>query len=104
MKYVEEFRDLALASGLLERIRRQPSVRIRLMEVCGTHTAAIFRCGIRDLLPGHISLVSGPGCPVCVTANRDIDQAIALARQPGIILATFGDMLKVPGSFSSLQQ
>lgn len=104
MKYVDEFRDGAAAARLVERINRHPAVPANIMEVCGTHTVAIFRHGIRQLLPQHISLVSGPGCPVCVTANRDIDWAIALARQPGVILATFGDMLKVPGSRSSLQQ
>lgn len=104
MKYVDEFRDGAAAARLVEQIRRRPAIPINLMEVCGTHTVAIFRHGIRELLPEHVSLVSGPGCPVCVTANRDIDWAVALARQPAVILATFGDMLKVPGSSSSLQQ
>ena len=72
------------------------------MEVCGTHTVAIFRAGIRQLLPENIELVSGPGCPVCVTCDEYIDKAIAYARQKNFIVATFGDMLKVPGSQSSL--
>jgi hydrogenase expression/formation protein HypD len=72
------------------------------MEVCGTHTMAIFRHGIRDMIPGNIKLLSGPGCPVCVTQNSVIDKMIWLAQQSGIIVATFGDMLRVPGSYSSL--
>ena len=74
------------------------------MEVCGTHTVAIFRHGIRQLLPPSIQLISGPGCPVCVTATEDIDQAIKLAQIPGVIVTSFGDLLRVPGSNSSLQQ
>jgi hydrogenase expression/formation protein HypD len=74
------------------------------MEVCGTHTVAIFKNGIQQLLPEEVNLLSGPGCPVCVTSNADIDKAIALAQNDGIILATFGDMMKVPGSYSSLHQ
>jgi hydrogenase expression/formation protein HypD len=73
-----------------------------LMEVCGTHTVAIFRYGIKSLLPPALKILSGPGCPVCVTPNRTIDTAIALSRQPRTIIATFGDMMKVPGSSSSL--
>jgi len=74
------------------------------MEVCGTHTVAIFRAGIKTLLPETITLISGPGCPVCVTAQEDIDRAIALCREPGVTVATFGDLMRVPGSESSLQQ
>ena len=74
------------------------------MEFCGGHTVAIFRNGIRQLLPSSVEMLSGPGCPVCVTANADLDKAIALARIPGVIITTFGDMLKVPGSYSSLQK
>ena len=80
------------------------SGRIRIMEVCGTHTVAIFKAGIRQLLPENVELVSGPGCPVCVTPNEYLDTAIAYSRQPEVIIATFGDMLKVPGSSSSLAQ
>lgn len=74
------------------------------MEVCGTHTVAIFREGLRQLLPEGIELVSGPGCPVCVTDQHYIDKALAYAEQEDVILATFGDMLKVPGSKSNLQE
>lgn len=75
---------------------------VRLMEVCGTHTVAIFRLGIRDLLPEGIMLLSGPGCPVCVTAIKDVDAAIAISMRKGVTLATFGDMMRVPGSNKSL--
>ena len=74
------------------------------MEFCGGHTVTIFRYGIRQVLPKTIEMVSGPGCPICVTANADLDKAIALSQIPGVIIATFGDMLKVPGSRSSLQE
>lgn len=76
----------------------------RLMEVCGTHTHAIGKGGLRTLLPTNVELVSGPGCPVCVTSQADIERMLLLARQPGVILATFGDMLRVPGVKSSLEK
>jgi hydrogenase expression/formation protein HypD len=74
------------------------------MEFCGGHTVSIFKYGIRQILPPTIEMVSGPGCPVCVTATADIDKSIALAQIPDVIITTFGDMLKVPGSHSSLQK
>lgn len=77
---------------------------VRFMEVCGTHTVAIFKAGIRQLLPENVALVSGPGCPVCVTPNEYLDTAIAYSRKLDVMIATFGDMLKVPGSSSSLAQ
>ena len=77
---------------------------MRFMEFCGGHTVTIFRYGIRQVLPETIEMVSGPGCPVCVTANADLDKAIALSQIPEVIIATFGDMIKVPGSRSSLQK
>ena len=104
MKYLDEYRDPQLAKSLIERLRHRPFPKgeIRLMEICGTHTVAIFRSGMRQLLPAEIKLISGPGCPVCVTANEDIDRAIWLAQQPGVITTTFGDLVRVPGSSSSL--
>ena len=75
---------------------------LKLMEVCGTHTVEIFRHGIRDVIPKGITLLSGPGCPVCVTSVQDVDAAIAIARNPGVIMATFGDMMRVPGGAQSL--
>jgi hydrogenase expression/formation protein HypD len=103
MKYVDEYRDSALAGGLLDAIASAGPRRLKFMEVCGSHTVAIFKSGIRDMLPGNISLVSGPGCPVCVTPVQDIDRVSAIASLPGVTLATFGDMVRVPGSRTSLQ-
>lgn len=102
MKFVDEFRDKEIAEGLIRRIQKTSTRPIQLMEVCGTHTVSIFRYGIRGVLPEHIRLISGPGCPVCVTPNGDIDLAIALSRQKDTIIVTFGDMMRVPGSTSSL--
>ena len=96
------FKDPKLARGLIETIHRLAPERATLMEVCGTHTVAIARNGIRDLMPEGLRLASGPGCPVCVTCNRDIDTVIALARIPNVTITTFGDMTRVPGSTSSL--
>ncbi len=92
---------------LLQRIRGLADAigrPIRLMEVCGTHTMAISRSGLRALLPPNLRLLSGPGCPVCVTPVDYVDKAIALARRPDVVVMTFGDMLRVPGSESSLEQ
>ena len=97
-----DFKDPTLARGLIESIQKLAPEHATLMEVCGTHTVAIARNGIRSLMPEGCRLASGPGCPVCVTSNHDIDAVIALARVPGVILTTFGDMTRVPGSTSSL--
>jgi hydrogenase expression/formation protein HypD len=104
MRFIEEFRQPALAQALAAKIKKYAGPPVNLMEVCGTHTVAIFRHGIRGLLPPQVRMLSGPGCPVCVTPNADIDKAIALASQPGVTLATFGDMMRVPGSYSSLAE
>jgi hydrogenase expression/formation protein HypD len=104
MKYIDEFRNKEIAKGLIQRIRKISTHPVQLMEVCGTHTVSIFRYGIRGILPEQIRLISGPGCPVCVTPNEDIDLAIAISRQKDVIIATFGDMMRVPGSTSSLQK
>ncbi len=104
MKFVDEFRRSDLAKGIVHRISQRSKTDVRFMEFCGGHTVSIFRYGIRQLLPPNIEMVSGPGCPVCVTSNSDIDKCIAFSQLPGVIVATFGDMLKVPGSRSSLQQ
>ncbi len=104
MKYLDEYRDPQLARSILEALQRRGATNrtYKLMEICGTHTVAIFRLGLRQLLPASIQLISGPGCPVCVTANEDIDRAIWLAQQPQVIITTFGDLVRVPGSSSSL--
>lgn len=104
MKFVDEFRRLGLAQGLVHQIHQSSTKEARFMEFCGGHTVTILKNGLRQLLPPTVELFSGPGCPVCVTDNADLDKAIALAQVPGVILATFGDMLKVPGSRSSLQK
>ena len=104
MKYVNEYRDPELGKKLLERIHRRSRKLARLMEFCGGHTVAIFKYGLRQLLPANIEMLSGPGCPVCVTAAADLDKAISLGKLPGVIVASFGDMVRVPGSRSSLQQ
>jgi hydrogenase expression/formation protein HypD len=104
MKFIDEFRRSELAQGLVRRIRQNSTKKARLMEFCGGHTVTIMKHGIRQLLPPTIEMLSGPGCPVCVTDNADLDKAIALAQIPDVILTTFGDMLKVPGSRSSLQK
>ena len=96
------FRDPELARGLIHSIEKWAPEQATLMEVCGTHTVAIARNGLRTLMPEGIRLASGPGCPVCVTSNKDIDTVIALSRVPGVTIATFGDMTRVPGSTSSL--
>ena len=103
MKYVEEYRDPETAKRLLERIREISRKPARLMEFCGGRTVAIFKHGLRQLLPDNIEMLSGPGCPVCVTSAADLDKAIALAKLPEVIVTSFGDMVRVPGSYSSLQ-
>lgn len=92
--------------SLIEKINQlaEGKKNLRFMEVCGTHTVSIFRAGIRNILPPNVELVSGPGCPVCVTNDDFIDRAIAYSKIPDVIIATFGDMLKVPGSHSNLAE
>lgn len=92
------FRDPQAARALAEAIRARSTRPILLMEFCGGHTHAILRFGIPDLLPPTVELRSGPGCPVCVTSAADLDRAIAMAQIPDVILTTFGDMIRVPGS------
>ena len=99
---LKRFKDPALARKLVDTIERLAPEHATIMEVCGTHTVAIARNGIRNLMPAGIKLSSGPGCPVCVTSNHDIDTVIALCRVPNVIITTFGDMTRVPGSTSSL--
>ena len=102
LKHLEEYRDSAIAEKLIKRIKNTINHDVRLMEVCGTHTVSIFRSGIRSVLPRAISLLSGPGCPVCVTDQKEIDAFIELARIDDVIVTTFGDLMRVPGTKSSL--
>jgi hydrogenase expression/formation protein HypD len=111
MRYVDEFRDPAKARALVRDISQhlegmEPRLQrpLQIMEVCGGHTHSIFRYGIHRMLPPTVEFVHGPGCPVCVLPMGRVDDAIALARQPGVIFATFGDALRVPGSTQSLLQ
>ncbi len=104
IKHIEEYRDPDTSRKIIDRIQNISKSKIRIMEVCGTHTMSIFRSGIRALLPNTISLLSGPGCPVCVTAQNEIDAFIELSRVDDVIIATFGDILRVPGTQSTLQK
>jgi hydrogenase expression/formation protein HypD len=107
MKYIDEYRQSDLVKQVAEKINKllEPvDDEIVIMEVCGTHTQAIFRAGLRVLLSSKLRLLSGPGCPVCVTPTYYLDKAIAYAREADAIITTFGDMLRVPGSSSSLEK
>jgi|SaaInlStandDraft_1057018.scaffolds.fasta_scaffold03117_6 hydrogenase expression/formation protein HypD len=106
MKYCEEFRSADGASALISELNRIPAPdrKYKVMEVCGGHTVSIFKYGIRQVLPDWMELVSGPGCPVCVTPVSYIDRAIALAGEENVIIASFGDLMRVPGTESSLLQ
>jgi len=100
MKYVDEFRDPRLIKNVAREIARHadPDRHYRIMEVCGGHTHAIYRHGLKDLLPENVELIHGPGCPVCVLPMGRVDDGLAIAEQPGVILTAFGDMMRVPGT------
>ena len=105
MDVLDGFRDREAAQALVRRMAEVSAGRaFTFMEVCGTHTMAVHRFGLHALLPDAVRLLSGPGCPVCVTPNSLVDTAVAYARRDDVTLATFGDMLKVPGSSSSLME
>lgn len=108
MKYLSEYRRPQLVRKVLRKLKSRahklPTGALKFMEVCGTHTMSAARFGLRRLLPENIRLISGPGCPVCVTPAGYIDAAIKLAQSPEVVIATFGDMVRVPGSDSSLEQ
>ncbi len=105
MRYVDEFRDIKLVRAVAGKIRALAGKdQLRLMEVCGTHTQNFLRFGLDKLLPKNISLISGPGCPVCVSAQGYIDAAIHLAGRKDVLVLTFADMLRVPGSASTLEK
>ncbi len=98
MKYVDEYRDEATAGELVAAIRRRVTRPWTLMEICGGQTHTVIKSGIDRLLPEEVTLVHGPGCPVCVTPLELIDRAVAIARRPEVLFTSFGDMLRVPGS------
>jgi len=103
MRFVDEYRSPeGIARLSAEIVRLAHGRRVKLMEVCGGHTHAIYKHGLQDLLPENVELVHGPGCPVCVIPMGRIDDAIAIARTPGVIFATYGDMMRVPSSTGSL--
>jgi len=104
MKWTEQFRDKNQVKLLKEKIDYEyPGGTVKIMEVCGTHTMAIARYGLRGLMPEGLNLLSGPGCPVCVTPTSIINAALELSRMPGVVVATFGDMMRVPGSDKTLE-
>jgi hydrogenase expression/formation protein HypD len=106
MKYIDEFRDQALVQELVRRLAALATLTenpATVMEVCGTHTMAAARFGLKTLLPPNVKLISGPGCPVCVTAQIDLDAFLALGTEPHITLTSFGDMLRVPGTNITLE-
>ncbi|MFA6923424.1 MAG: hydrogenase formation protein HypD [Bacteroidales bacterium] len=104
MKYIDEYRDNTLVYNLVRRIKKISKKEISLMEVCGGHTMSIQKFGIPSLLPENIRLISGPGCPVCVTSKKFIDKAIAYSSMKDVVITTFGDLIRVPGSKSSLEK
>jgi hydrogenase expression/formation protein HypD len=104
MKFVDEYRDGAVADRLLEAIGRTTTQPWTLMEVCGGQTHSIVKYGIDQMLPSGLELLHGPGCPVCVTPLEMVDRAHAIASQPGVVFCSFGDMLRVPGSRGDLLQ
>jgi hydrogenase expression/formation protein HypD len=103
MRFVDEFRDPAIITRTCEEISRltDPARHYRFMEVCGGHTHAIYRFGLKDVLPANIELIHGPGCPVCVLPMGRIDDGLALTRDPRVIFTAFGDMMRVPGAHGS---
>src|SRR6202046_4325544 len=103
MKFVDEFREPELISRTAEEIRRLAGTKrhYRMMEVCGGHTHAIYRFGLKDILPDNIELIHGPGCPVCVLPMGRIDDGLSIAQQSNVIFAAFGDMMRVPGTQGS---
>jgi hydrogenase expression/formation protein HypD len=104
MKHLDEYRDISLAMPLVAELKNAVTKPLRVMEVCGSHTMAIFRNGIRSILPEQMELISGPGCPVCVTSASHMDSFISMADKPGVRVTIFGDLFRVPGTHTSLAE
>ncbi len=104
MKYIDEYRDREIVLQLAEEMGKSSTKKLTFMEVCGGHTMALYKFGLPALLPEHITLLSGPGCPVCVTDKKYIDKAVAYCKLQEVIITTFGDLIRVPGSSSTLAQ
>ena len=104
MKYIDEYRKKEIILGISKALKNISKKEISLMEVCGGHTMAIHRFGLQSLLPPTIRLLSGPGCPVCVSSQHFIDTSIAYSKIPGAIITTYGDLIRVPGSVTSLEK
>jgi len=104
MKYIDEYRKKEFILSIAEKLKSVSKKEIVLMEVCGGHTMAIHRFGLNSLLPPTIRLISGPGCPVCVSSQHFIDMAMAYSKIPGVIITTYGDLIRVPGSSTSLEK
>jgi hydrogenase expression/formation protein HypD len=104
MDYLQDYRKKESVLSIAKELKEVSKKEITLMEVCGGHTAAIHRFGLNSLLPPNIRLLSGPGCPVCVSSQHFLDIAIAYSRLPGVIITTYGDLIRVPGSESSLEK
>ncbi len=104
MKFKEEFNDVDISKAIARKIKKISARKIKIMEVCGTHTTSIFKNGIKSVLPDNISLISGPGCPVCVTALKDIDSFIEITKKEAVISAIFGDLMRIPGTNSSIEK
>lgn len=104
MKYIDEYRDKELVLGLSREIKKISKRPVKLMEVCGGHTMSIQKFGLPYLLPETVELISGPGCPVCVTSRGFIDKAVAYSRLDDVIITTYGDLIRVPGSTSTLEK
>jgi hydrogenase expression/formation protein HypD len=107
VKFLNDYSDASLCKKLardIKRLAEDLGRPLSFMEVCGTHTMAIFRYGLRQMLPPQVRLISGPGCPVCITPPSYIDLAITISRMAGVTVVTFGDMVRVPGTSSSLEK
>src|SRR5437764_7085784 len=103
MRFVDKFRDADKARAMAAQIAAlcEPRMQYKFMDVCGGHTHTIYRHGLEDYLPETVTLVHGPGCPVCVIPMGQVDDAMAIAAQPDVIMTSFGDMMRVPGSTGS---